>query len=374
MDQESSSGVRVYCTRLKAALENAGHEVRLVTPSCAPRLARWVTGAFRRGAGWGGPCPNLIASELKCWGRIFAATRALHWKPDIVHAQDPGSASAVRMALGAAVPMVVTCHFNENLADEALNQAGIPGAAAAGLRRWHAWTFRQTWNWIAVSRYAAECLRRYIPAAAPIRVIHNGVDFSAAKVCADPLITQRYNGLVRILNVGSLESRKNQILILAVAECLRELPVQFLLAGEGPDKGMLEQVILQRGLKDKVCFLGYRRDILSVMRACDIYLHVAKRENCPFVILEALAAGLPVMSVASGGIRELLETTAERVLIEDSASPQTIADRLSAWIRQPELREVLICGQYEYAVAQFSSESVLKKTELCYQEILNDTV
>jgi glycosyltransferase involved in cell wall biosynthesis len=311
-----------------------------------------------------------MAHELKCWGRIYAAVRALRWMPDIVHAQDPGSASAARLGLGCPVPMVVTCHFNEDLTDEALNQAGIRPQAARVLRLWHAWTFRQTWPWIAVSRYAADGLRRHLPGGAPIQVIHNGVNFEAfAAISPDPLLARSPQGLVRILNAGTLEPRKNQGFILDVAERLRDLPVLFLLAGDGPDRTKLARAIGQRGLNDRVQLLGYRRDLHAVMRACDIYLHVADRENCPFVVIEAIAAGLPVMSLASGGIPELVETTADEALITGASPVPAMAERLAAWIRRPEVRSTLARRQHDYAISRFSLSQVLIRTEACYQDL-----
>lgn len=375
MDPLAPCGVRSYYQLLQAELESQGHEIRLITPSCAPAYARLITGGLRRTLGIGRGCDNLLALELKNWGRIYTSARSLDWIPDIVHAQDPGSASAVRRALGRRMPMVVTCHFNEDLTDEALNQSGLPRQAARVLRRWHRWTFRQTWHWIAVSRYAAEVLRRHLPLGAPIRVIHNGVDFEVlAAIRPDPFLFPNPKGMVRILNVGSLEPRKNQEMILDVADRLRDHPVEFLLAGDGPDRDKIAHEVRRRGLNDIVRFLGYRRDIPSVMRSCDIYLHVAQKENCPFVVLEAMAAGLPVMALASGGIPELLETTAEDALITGPVPLTAMVQNLSTWIRRADIRAAIARRQYDYACPRFSLSHVRTKTEDCYREILHGAV
>jgi glycosyltransferase involved in cell wall biosynthesis len=375
MEPGAPCGVRTYYQLLQAGLESKGHSIRLITPSCAPAPVRLMTGGLRRLLAPGGGYATLLGHELKSWLRIRTAVRSLDWVPDLVHAQDPGSASAARKALGREVPMVVTCHFNEDLADEALNQVGLSTRRATVLRRWHAWTFRQTRQWIAVSHYAAEVLRRHLPPGASIRVIPNGVNFeAAAAVCPDPLMPRPPEGAVRILNAGALEPRKNQGLILDVAGHLRGHAVQFLLAGDGSDRERLAREVERRGLQDRVTFLGYRRDLHAVMRACDIYLHVARRENCPFVVLEAMAAGLPVLSIASGGIPELVETTATEALIDGTAPATVLAERLATWIEQPDFRAGLARRQRDYACPRFSLSRVLNLTEDYYREIIHAAV
>jgi glycosyltransferase involved in cell wall biosynthesis len=375
MEPGAPCGVRTYYQLLQVGLESQGHTTRLVTPSCAPVPIRWITGGLRRLLGGGNGYAHLVATERKNWWRIRAAVRSLDWHPDIVHAQDPGSASAVRMALGVRVPVVTTCHFSEDLTDEALNQAGLPQQAAHILRRWHGWTFGQTWHWIAVSRYAEDVLRRHLPVGAPVRVIHNGVDFEAlAAIKPVPFLFPNPKGLVRVLNVGSLEPRKNQEMILDVADRLRDRPVEFILAGDGPDRDKLTQDVRRRGLNGIVRFLGYRQDIPAVMRSCDIYLHVAMKENCPFVVLEAIAAGLPVMALASGGIPELLEATTEEALVIGSSPAAAIDKGLSIWIRQAEIRAAIARRQYDFARPRFSLFHARTKIEDVYREIIHGAV
>ena len=107
------------------------------------------------------------------------------------------------------------------------------------------------------------------------------------------------------------------------------------------------------------------------MRTCDLYLHVASHENCPYAVIEAIAAGLPVMAIASGGIPELVSTTAEESLVGGDADGGQIAERLSAWVRQPDLCASIAKRQYYYARPRFSLSHVLDQTEAYYREIVN---
>ncbi|MEI6704515.1 MAG: glycosyltransferase family 4 protein, partial [Deltaproteobacteria bacterium] len=226
-------------------------------------------------------------------------------------------------------------------------------------------------NWIAVSEFAARALRVCIPANAPIRVIHNGINFNAFP---EPKVTTTGHVGVRVLNAGSLEARKNQGLILDVAECFRDSQVVFLLAGDGPDRDKLALEISRRGLDRHIQLLGYRSDLPSLMRSCDIYLHVAIRENCPFVILEAIGAGLPVMSVDSGGIGELIASTSDEALVHGDRVLPVIEERLSVWVRQPEVRADIARRQYEYASLRFTLAHIFSKTRAYYQDILHESV
>ncbi len=111
-----------------------------------------------------------------------------------------------------------------------------------------------------------------------------------------------------LISIGSLEPRKNQVYLLRVLHEARRLGHSYSLAlvGPGPDRRRLECLARDLGLADQVRFLGVQHDASRLLPRYRAYAHSALMENCPFVLVEAAAAGLPVLASPVGGIPEIL--------------------------------------------------------------------
>lgn len=366
-------GVTTYYRLLQDNLPSHGFEVELVTPSRPSRPTRYLTAILRRLAiatGLVQGSRRILLENVICWIRLRSALRRIAWCPDLIHAQDPGSASAAATVFRNKAPVLTTCHFNDDLTDEALARHRVATSETRYLRRWHAWTFSRTKEWIAVSNYAKGVLQKHIPANSIVRVIHNGVDFRKfATEEPDIGLRARYPGKMLVLTVGELESRKNQILVLDVAEQLRADPVVFLLTGDGPDRSLLEDEIRRRSLAKHVAILGYRKDVQAVMRGCDLYFHSALNENCPFTVIEAIASGLPVIASAAGGIPEILAGTESTCCFAPQTPPEVLADRVRDLLENAELRQEIALKQHDAACREFSLAHMMTHTVAVYREI-----
>ncbi len=104
--------------------------------------------------------------------------------------------------------------------------------------------------------------------------------------------------------VGRLHEVKNyKFLIDIFEEVLKEKRNAVLvLAGDGPQKSELKEIVSEKGLSEKVYFLGNRSDIISVYSAMDVFILTSKHESCSLATLEAQAVGLKC--VVSSGIPE----------------------------------------------------------------------
>jgi glycosyltransferase involved in cell wall biosynthesis len=123
---------------------------------------------------------------------------------------------------------------------------------------------------------------------------------------------------ISILNIGRMDSQKNQRLFLSVLARLRKqspVPVVGLLAGDGPDRGSLECLAREHGLlPGSVEFLGNVNDPLSLYQAADIFLLTSDWEGTPNVVMEAMACGVPVVATAVGGVPDLIENNRNGLL------------------------------------------------------------
>jgi glycosyltransferase involved in cell wall biosynthesis len=164
---------------------------------------------------------------------------------------------------------------------------------------------------VCVSRAVAEFSRtRGGLSPQKLVVIPNGVDAllfdRTHPVSADDLGLPA--GGRWIVYVGRLDPQKcvDRLLRMA-ARFLPELPHhRLLILGEGPDRLHLEADAARRGLSERVHFLGWRPDVPSVLRASQVLVLPSAWEGMPNAILEAMAAGLPVVSFEVEGVAELL--------------------------------------------------------------------
>ncbi|PSP77009.1 glycosyltransferase family 1 protein [Halobacteriales archaeon QS_1_68_20] len=173
-----------------------------------------------------------------------------------------------------------------------------------------------------------EYLDRGIGVPDQYETVHYGIDLDTFRQ-ADPADDLPGSG-DRILMVARLAEGKGfDVLFDAVERLDRDLSV--LIAGDGPLREDLERDVAARGLDDTVHLLGYRDDIPSVMAGSDLLVLPSFREGTPFVIVEAMASGLPVVATDVAGIPELVEDGTTGYLVppgDDAELAANVADLL----------------------------------------------
>jgi len=104
----------------------------------------------------------------------------------------------------------------------------------------------------------------------------------------------------------------------------------------------------QLGVADRVHFLGFRRDVASLMRAVDFFVLPSRRDSCPLVLLEAMASGLPVIVSRQVGTANLVGEAG--FVIENPEDHEALAQAMAMLTREPDLRREM--GQKARAVAE----------------------
>lgn len=133
----------------------------------------------------------------------------------------------------------------------------------------------------------------------------------------------------RVLMVSRLAEGKGFDVLLDAAQELRSLDLSILIVGDGPKRADIEKKIEQLDLAETVFLLGYRDDVPRVMAASDLLVLPSYREGTPYVIMEAMAAGLPVVATNIAGIPEMIDEGETGFLI-----PPGNPDALTACIRR----------------------------------------
>ncbi|MFM9055410.1 MAG: glycosyltransferase family 4 protein [Bacteroidota bacterium] len=117
-------------------------------------------------------------------------------------------------------------------------------------------------------------------------------------------------------NLSALADHKDYPTWLRAAACLRARDPQlhFVIAGSGPDEREIRHMITALGLSTCVHLLGFRSDVAEVMSALDVFMISSKTEGLGTIVIEAFAAGVPVVATRAGGIPELVEDGVNGIL------------------------------------------------------------
>lgn len=183
----------------------------------------------------------------------------------------------------------------------------------------------------------------------------------------DPLIGCR--GL-KVGTAGRLVPQKGMdIFIRAAAGAASRFPdARFFIAGEGPERVALERLRDELGMKERLFFLGHVPEMQPFYSALDLFVLASRSEGLSFTLLEAAAAGLPVIAAASGGIPEIIENGRNGLLfpVEDAPS---LARAMLWLLGQPERREKLGCEASRDICRRFTEEKMLNETEEVYEKL-----
>ncbi len=173
-----------------------------------------------------------------------------------------------------------------------------------------------------------------------------------------------------LLCTGELNKNKNQgILIKTVAQITKEIPdIKLLLAGKGPMKKNLEELVHNLGLSENVVFLGYRTDLPKFVNICDIAVSASIREGLPLTIMEAIFCGKPVVASLNRGHCELVSNGVTGYLVE----PRD-ADGFASRILELKNNPLLMKEMGEKArdtAGIYKSENVLRELKEVYKMVL----
>ncbi len=184
----------------------------------------------------------------------------------------------------------------------------------------------------------------------------NFVDDFGDATAADRSALGVPEGAPLLLGLGRLHSVKGfDTLIRAMAR----LPeVYCVIAGEGPERAMLENLIAELGLAARVKLLGWRRDTGALLKAADIFVSSSRHEPLGNMVLEGFAAGTPVLAAASEGPSELIRPGEDGVLvpIDDAAA---LAEGARVMLGDAALRARLALYGRRRFEGEFSKPTVL---------------
>lgn len=378
-------GTRRHLVDLAGGLLAAGDELHLcVAAEREPRVREDLARLAAAGA---------VVHELPMVRSIRPATdwrheRALRrllreLRPDVVHTHSSkagvlGRSASLATGLGARVHTPHTFAF--------LFDAMFSPWKRRVFRAIEARLARRTGRLIAVSSGEAETMCAAPGGGDPVvppdraRVVVNGVDPAAwaghePYAGPDRAALGLEPGDTAVLVAGLLNPAKGQDLALealAAAPLAGRDEVKLLLAGHGDDLPRLEAAVARLGLGGRVRFLGWRDDLPRLMATADLLLLPSRWEGMPYAVLEAMAAGLPVVATRVDGARDLVDEGVTGHLV-----PVGDVTAIAAAIRRvvdldPDQRRALGARGAARVAERFTIEHMVAGTRDVFREAIED--
>ncbi len=203
-------------------------------------------------------------------------------------------------------------------------------------------------------------------------IIPNGIkieNFSANKTTKHKTILP--GSKPRIAIISSLTPvKRHDLLFTALKVCSKQIPtISCCVIGDGPERAGLEQMARDLGIANFVFFLGNRNDVNEILRGVDIVVSTSDYEGLPMNLLEAMAAGVPVVATDAGGSKDLIDSGKTGILVE-RGNVDAIANGICKIIENHDLSEQLRLNGYKTVEENYSLEKIIKKWEKLYISLL----
>jgi N-acetyl-alpha-D-glucosaminyl L-malate synthase BshA len=148
----------------------------------------------------------------------------------------------------------------------------------------------------------------------------------------------------------------------------RKIPARLTILGDGPERGLAEELAGELRIGDRVTFSGISEDMPTVLRQAHLYMLLSHYESFGLSALEAMACGTPVVGTLSGGLPEVV-TDGETGLLTPVGSPQETARRIIHLLTNADLWNTMSQNASEVARTRFTVERVIPQYESLYQRV-----
>ena len=334
-------------------LRALGHDAQLLSVQDSPLARRAETAGIT--------VHNVGKSARQIGAALLLHKLLAKQNYDVLHANEPHALTAAGLAgTQKKVPIVLSRRVAYPL-----SRGGLAGKR-----------YQIPQRVIAISHFVEQSVLNSGIPLEKLAVVYEGVDIPSPPTPeARQHARQRWgvNGKEMLLGcVGYLLPEKGQeIAVRAFSTVLKKIPTAcLLLAGDGPCRPALEALVRQLGLQDAVNFAGFVQDVSQVYAALDVFLFPSLAEPLGTSLLAAMAWGLPVLAVASGGVPEYV-VDGESGLLAPQPDLELFSARMLRLLSDESLRNTL--GQKaKCSIAErFSADRMVENTIKVYEDVLS---
>ncbi len=310
---------------------------------------------------------GLEAEVFACSGRLDPRTirairrKAQEMRVDLMHSHGyKSNFYAYLAARPVGIPVLATCHTGTDRPEM---------TAALRLYDWlDRGILRRVNQVVAVSPAIAEVLRQRGIPAERIAVVPNGVDVERFRNARPALALPE--GAKAVGMVGRLTAHKGPDCFLEAASivAVRIPEARFVLVGDGPERSRLERAAAQSGFGDRIVFTGVRHDMPAVYASLSVFALPSYSEGLPMSVLEAMAAGVPVIASRVGAIPQLIESERDGLLVHPGA-PAKLAEAIVRVLEHPAWAQELSRSAQQRVMREYSSESMARRYQPLYESL-----
>jgi glycosyltransferase involved in cell wall biosynthesis len=365
-------GPSVHVILLSAGLRPLGYETRLVVGRESPREGNMLALAAEKNvaceamAGLGREIAPL--QDLRALAGLYRLVRA--WRPHIVHTHTAKAGLLGRLAARAArVPTVVHTFHGHVL------RGYFSPAKTALFRRVETHLATSADALVAVSESVKQDLVGLgIARAEKIHVVPLGLDLAHLAAGLPRGVLRREAGVSDeaplVGMVGRLVPIKDVPTFLQAARIVRgeRGDARFALVGDGEERTALEALCRKLGLADAVTFFGWKSDLAGVYGDLDVVVNASRNEGTPVALIEALAAGRPVVATRVGGTPDLLGE-GERGRLVPPGDPGALAQAVLETLDQSEAARRRVQAGREHVLARHSADRLVRDVDALYREL-----
>ena len=210
-----------------------------------------------------------------------------------------------------------------------------------------------------------------------ISVQHNSIRQGPA-VAADDVRALRTrlgiaNGERVVLTVGRLSREKAHIDLLAAYKFLQNanpaIPSKLIIVGDGPERARLEAAVDAHGLRERVIFTGQVSDVQVFYAAADVFVLPSHSEGSPNVLLEAMAASLPIVATSVGGVTEVVKDE-ESALLVPAHNSQALAAAIERVLTDQDLASRLTTNSTALIAERFTPQKYVRALVEIYRDVI----
>ncbi|MDP2696255.1 MAG: glycosyltransferase [bacterium] len=376
-------GAQKYINDLISNLDSHKFEALILTGKAGTSLShhltsRWLSNSFRPYLLFA----NDVLATIELW-RIFNKHQ-----PDIIHLNS--SKAGIIGAFAATLYKVLKPKTQRPTPKVIFTAHGWvfnpTNAINPLLRQFYIWTHRLAAHFqdhiINVSQYDHKLALKYkISQPEKLTTIHNGLDTkrlhfldktAARKALLKLLPNTRYPLLTDqtwIGSIGRLVKEKNYETFVKAAALINNPDIKFFIVGDGQEKKSLQSLIIKLGLLNRFFIVSNLFPAAPYLKAYDTFVLSSIKEGLPFTLLEAMAAGLPIITTRIGGMPEVVEnhkTNQHRGLIVMPKEPTELARAIEHLITNKNEREKLAINAKQGIKTWLNIANMTKATENIY--------
>jgi glycosyltransferase involved in cell wall biosynthesis len=236
------------------------------------------------------------------------------------------------------------------------------------------WSLKKAHRVVTMNKIFAEQLIEAGASRKGMRILHNAIDVeSICKVSASQA-SELKNRLgigdeeKVIIVVGRLSLEKGHIDLVRAFAKLMNRQTKLLIVGKGPERQRLEQEIQSLQITERVIFAGQVKDIKPFYAMADLMVLPSHSEGSPNVLLEAMAANVPVVATSVGGVPEIA-THKETALLVEARNPEALAQAIYELLRDRESARNLAVRAQQRVIENHSPQARLRSLLEIYKEL-----